>query len=46
MQLLPVAWGDWCVRCQAFYKTGAFEILKQPKSEEMSYYLLESPEGA
>lgn len=28
------------------HKTGTFEISKQPKSEEMSHYLLESPEGA
>lgn len=27
------------------YKTGTFEILKQPNSEEISYYPLESPEG-
>lgn len=27
------------------YKTGTFEILKQPNTEEMSYYLLQSPGG-
>lgn len=27
------------------YKTATFEILKQPNSEEMSHYLLQSPEG-
>lgn len=28
------------------YNTGTFQILNQPNREEMSYYLLHSPEGA